>query len=76
MVQKKICALIPGKSRVLCTVRYARKLSEDQGHTDDVCPPDDEGADVITGTVDIQVVPGVLEVHYLSSEACEKYGAS
>lgn len=42
-----------------------------------MCPPDvgsstddEEGADV-SGTVDVQGVPGTLEIHYISSKACE-----
>jgi hypothetical protein len=56
-------------------------MSEDQGHIDDVCPPDvdtltddDEGLDDVIGIVDVQDVPGSLEIHYLSSEAWENRG--
>lgn len=43
-----------------------------------VCPPnvdtltdDAEGSDDVIGIVDVQDVPGTLEIHYASYEACE-----
>jgi hypothetical protein len=57
---------------------FKEAMSEDQRHTDDViCLPDidsltdDEGPDDVIEIVDIQGMPGTLEIHYLSLEACE-----
>jgi hypothetical protein len=79
MAQKKIRALILEEiTGMLHDTSFEETMSEDQGHIDViVCPPDDtltdddEGPDDVIGIVDVQDVPRILEMHYLSSEACE-----
>jgi hypothetical protein len=77
---EKICALTLGEiTGFLHNTSVEETMSEDQGHIDVVaCLPDvdtltddDEGPDDVIGIVDIQDVPGALEIYYLSSEACE-----